>query len=350
MTKQIKIGNVTIGGGNPVAIQSMTNTKTQDADKTTAQIEGLRKAGCEIVRVAVKDEADAQALKIIRQAVKIPIVADIHFDFRLAISAIENGADKIRINPGNIGSEEKVRAVADAAKAHRIPIRVGVNGGSLEKNMQKNFGSGAEALAGSAVQSVALLERLGFYDIVVSVKSSDVKTSIEANTILSKTCAYPLHLGITEAGTFRRSLIKSSIGIGSLLAKGIGDTIRVSVTGDPLQEIAAAQDILRALGLRKDYVEIISCPTCGRCEIDLERVVNRIEAYTKDICKPLTVAIMGCVVNGVGEGSNADIGLAGGKDCGVLFENGKILKKVAAKDMEAELIRLIDQKTGNIGK
>lgn len=350
MTKQIKIGNVTIGGGNPVAIQSMTNTKTQDADKTTAQIEGLRKAGCEIVRVAVKDEADAQALKIIRQAVKIPIVADIHFDFRLAISAIENGADKIRINPGNIGSEEKVRAVADAAKAHRIPIRVGVNGGSLEKNMQKNFGSGAEALAGSAVQSVALLERLGFYDIVVSVKSSDVKTSIEANTILGKTCAYPLHLGITEAGTFRRSLIKSSIGIGSLLAKGIGDTIRVSVTGDPLQEIAAAQDILRALGLRKDYVEIISCPTCGRCEIDLERVVNRIEAYTKDIRKPLTVAIMGCVVNGVGEGSNADIGLAGGKDCGVLFENGKILKKVAAKDMEAELIRLIDQKTGNIEK
>lgn len=350
MTKQIKIGNVTIGGGNPVAIQSMTNTKTQDADKTTAQIEGLRKAGCEIVRVAVKDEADAQALKIIRQAVKMPIVADIHFDFRLAISAIENGADKIRINPGNIGSEEKVRAVADAAKAHRIPIRVGVNGGSLEKNMQKNFGSGAEALAGSAVQSVALLERLGFYDIVVSVKSSDVKTSIEANTILGKTCAYPLHLGITEAGTFRRSLIKSSIGIGSLLAKGIGDTIRVSVTGDPLQEIAAAQDILRALGLRKDYVEIISCPTCGRCEIDLERVVNRIEAYTKDIRKPLTVAIMGCVVNGVGEGSNADIGLAGGKDCGVLFENGKILKKVAAKDMEAELIRLIDQKTGNIGK
>lgn len=350
MTKQIKIGNVTIGGGNPVAIQSMTNTKTQDADKTTAQIEGLRKAGCEIVRVAVKDEADAQALKIIRQAVKMPIVADIHFDFRLAISAIENGADKIRINPGNIGSEEKVRAVADAAKAHRIPIRVGVNGGSLEKNMQKNFGSGAEALAGSAVQSVALLERLGFYDIVVSVKSSDVKTSIEANTILGKTCAYPLHLGITEAGTFRRSLIKSSIGIGSLLAKGIGDTIRVSVTGDPLQEIAAAQDILRALGLRKDYVEIISCPTCGRCEIDLERVVNRIEAYTKDIRKPLTVAIMGCVVNGVGEGSNADIGLAGGKDCGVLFENGKILKKVAAKDMEAELIRLIDQKTGNIEK
>lgn len=350
MTKQIKIGNVTIGGGNPVAIQSMTNTKTQDADKTTAQIEGLRKAGCEIVRVAVKDEADAQALKIIRQAVKIPIVADIHFDFRLAISAIENGVDKIRINPGNIGSEEKVKAVADAAKAHRIPIRVGVNGGSLEKNMQKNFGSGAEALAGSAVQSVALLERLGFYDIVVSVKSSDVKTSIEANTILGKTCAYPLHLGITEAGTFRRSLIKSSIGIGSLLAKGIGDTIRVSVTGDPLQEIAAAQDILRALGLRKDYVEIISCPTCGRCEIDLERVVNRIEAYTKDIRKPLTVAIMGCVVNGVGEGSNADIGLAGGKDCGVLFENGKILKKVAAKDMEAELIRLIDQKTGNIEK
>lgn len=350
MTKQIKIGNVTIGGGKPVAIQSMTNTKTQDADKTTAQIEGLRKAGCEIVRVAVKDEADAQALKIIRQAVKIPIVADIHFDFRLAISAIENGADKIRINPGNIGSEEKVKAVADAAKAHRIPIRVGVNGGSLEKNMQKNFGSGAEALAGSAVQSVALLERLGFYDIVVSVKSSDVKTSIEANTILGKTCAYPLHLGITEAGTFRRSLIKSSIGIGSLLAKGIGDTIRVSVTGDPLQEIAAAQDILRALGLRKDYVEIISCPTCGRCEIDLERVVNRIEAYTKDIRKPLTVAIMGCVVNGVGEGSNADIGLAGGKDCGVLFENGKILKKVAAKDMEAELIRLIDQKTGNIEK
>lgn len=350
MTKQIKIGNVTIGGGNPVAIQSMTNTKTQDADKTTAQIEGLRKAGCEIVRVAVKDEADAQALKIIRQAVKIPIVADIHFDFRLAISAIENGADKIRINPGNIGSEEKVKAVADAAKAHRIPIRVGVNGGSLEKNMQKNFGSGAEALAGSAVQSVALLERLGFYDIVVSVKSSDVKTSIEANTILGKTFAYPLHLGITEAGTFRHSLIKSSIGIGSLLAKGIGDTIRVSVTGDPLQEIAAAQDILRALGLRKDYVEIISCPTCGRCEIDLERVVNRIEAYTKDIRKPLTVAIMGCVVNGVGEGINADIGLAGGKDCGVLFENGKILKKVAAKDMEAELIRLIDQKTGNIGK
>lgn len=350
MTKQIKIGNVTIGGGNPVAIQSMTNTKTQDADKTTAQIEGLRKAGCEIVRVAVKDEADAQALKIIRQAVKIPIVADIHFDFRLAISAIENGADKIRINPGNIGSEEKVKAVADAAKAHRIPIRVGVNGGSLEKSMQKNFGGGAEALAGSAVQSVALLERLGFYDIVVSVKSSDVKTSIEANTILGKTCAYPLHLGITEAGTFRRSLIKSSIGIGSLLAKGIGDTIRVSVTGDPLQEIAAAQDILRALGLRKDYVEIISCPTCGRCEIDLERVVNRIEAYTKDIRKPLTVAIMGCVVNGVGEGSNADIGLAGGKDCGVLFENGKILKKVAAKDMEAELIRLIDQKTGNIEK
>lgn len=350
MTKQIKIGNVTIGGGNPVAIQSMTNTKTQDADKTTAQIEGLRKAGCEIVRVAVKDEADAQALKIIRQDVKIPIVADIHFDFRLAISAIENGADKIRINPGNIGSEEKVKAVADAAKAHRIPIRVGVNGGSLEKNMQKNFGSGAEALAGSAVQSVALLERLGFYDIVVSVKSSDVKTSIEANTILGKTCAYPLHLGITEAGTFRRSLIKSSIGIGSLLAKGIGDTIRVSVTGDPLQEIAAAQDILRALGLRKDYVEIISCPTCGRCEIDLERVVNRIEAYTKDIRKPLTVAIMGCVVNGVGEGSNADIGLAGGKDCGVLFENGKILKKVVAKDMEAELIRLIDQKTGNIEK
>lgn len=350
MTKQIKIGNVTIGGGNPVAIQSMTNTKTQDADKTTAQIEGLWKAGCEIVRVAVKDEADAQALKIIRQAVKIPIVADIHFDFRLAISAIENGADKIRINPGNIGSEEKVKAVADAAKAHRIPIRVGVNGGSLEKSMQKNFGSGAEALAGSAVQSVALLERLGFYDIVVSVKSSDVKTSIEANTILGKTCAYPLHLGITEAGTFSRSLIKSSIGIGSLLAKGIGDTIRVSVTGDPLQEIAAAQDILRALGLRKDYVEIISCPTCGRCEIDLERVVNRIEAYTKDIRKPLTVAIMGCVVNGVGEGSNADIGLAGGKDCGVLFENGKILKKVAAKDMEAELIRLIDQKTGNIEK
>ena len=343
MTKTVKIGNITIGGGARVAVQSMTNTDTADVQASLKQISELEAAGCDIVRLSAHNSDAAKAFKQLKDKTNLPLVADIHFDYKLAIEAIENGADKIRINPGNIGGDEKLKPVVDAAKAAGIPIRVGINGGSLEKDVLSAYGNTAEALAVSALNNIARLERMGFDDIVVSVKSSSVLKTVEANQIISKKTDYPIHLGVTEAGTKENALIKSTAAFSPLLLAGIGDTIRVSITGDPVSEVYAAKKILKALGLRKDGVEVIACPTCGRTRIDVEKLANAIENALIGFERPLTVAVMGCVVNGPGEAKEADIGIAGGIGEGLIFVKGEKIKKVRESELLETLIAYIKE-------
>ena len=334
MTKMVKIGDRVIGGGNPILIQSMTNTKTEDVAATVAQIRQLTAAGCDIIRCAVPTMEAAEALTEIKKQVTIPVVADIHFDYRLAIAAMEHGADKIRINPGNIGSADRVKAVIDVAKERNIPIRVGVNSGSLEKNLvEKYHGVTAEGIVESALDKVALIEDMGYDNLVVSIKSSDVLMCARAHELLAPKCQYPLHVGITEAGTLFRGNIKSAIGLGIILNQGIGDTIRVSLTGDPVQEIKSAKLILRTLGLRKGGIEVVSCPTCGRTRIDLIGLANQVENMVADIPLDLKVAVMGCVVNGPGEAKEADIGIAGGIGEGLIIKHGEVYKKVPETEL-----------------
>ena len=329
MTKVVKIGDRVIGGGNPILIQSMTNTKTEDVAATVAQIQALTAAGCDIIRCAVPTMEAAEALTEIKKQVNIPVVADIHFDYRLALAAIEHGADKIRINPGNIGSTERVRAVVDAAKERGIPIRVGVNSGSLEKDLvEKYHGVTAEGIVESALDKVHLIEDMGYDNLVISIKSSDVLMCVKAHELITKQTNYPLHVGITEAGTLTSGNIKSAIGLGIILNQGIGDTIRVSLTGAPIEEIKSAKLILRTLGLRKGGIEVVSCPTCGRTKIDLIGLANEVEKMVQDIPLDIKVAVMGCVVNGPGEAREADIGIAGGIGEGLLIKKGEIIKKV----------------------
>ena len=338
MTKVVKIGDRVIGGGNPILIQSMTNTKTEDVAATVAQIQALTAAGCDIIRCAVPTMEAAEALTEIKKQVSIPVVADIHFDYRLALAAIEHGADKIRINPGNIGSTERVRAVVDAAKERGIPIRVGVNSGSLEKDLvEKYHGVTAEGSVESALDKVHLIEDMGYDNLVISIKSSDVMMCVKAHELIATQTDHPLHVGITESGTIISGNIKSSIGLGLILHQGIGDTIRVSLTGDPLEEIKSAKLILRTLGLRKGGVEVVSCPTCGRTRIDLIGLANQVENMVADIPLDIKVAVMGCVVNGPGEAKEADIGIAGGIGEGLLIKNGEVYKKVP----EGELLEAL---------
>ena len=333
-TKKVKIGNVWIGGGNPVAIQSMTNTKTEDAESTVEQILKLEAAGCEIIRCAVPTMEAAEAIKQIKKQIHIPLVADIHFDYRLAIAAIENGADKIRINPGNIGGRDRVQAVVDKAKEYGVPIRVGVNSGSLEKNLVEKYGGvTAEGIVESALDKVHLIEEMGYDNLVVSIKSSDVLMGVKAHELIAKECPYPLHVGITESGTLLSGNIKSSVGLGIILYQGIGDTIRVSLTGDPVEEIKSAKLILKTLGLRKGGIEIVSCPTCVRTKIDLIGLANQVEDMVKDIPLDVKVAVMGCVVNGPGEAREADIGIAGGIGEGLLIKKGEVVKKVKEEEL-----------------
>lgn len=337
-TKEILIGNVKIGGGNPIAIQSMTNTKTEDAKATTEQILRLEAAGCDIIRCAVPTMEAAEALREIKKNIHIPLVADIHFDYRLAIAAIENGADKIRINPGNIGSREKVQAVVDKAKEYGVPIRVGVNSGSLEKHLLEKYGTvTAEGIVESALDKVHMIEEMGYDNLVVSIKSSDVMMCVEAHELIAKQCPYPLHVGITESGTVYSGNIKSSAGLGIILHEGIGNTIRVSLTGDPVEEIRTAKLILKTLGLRKGGIEVVSCPTCGRTKIDLISLANEVEKMVADIPLDIKVAVMGCVVNGPGEAKEADIGIAGGIGEGLLIKKGQIVKKVKEEELLSTL-------------
>lgn len=334
LTKCVKIGHVVIGGGNRVLIQSMCNTKTCDVESTVQQIKRLEEAGCDIVRVAVPNKEAAMKLSEIKKHINIPLVADIHFDYKLAILSVENGADKIRINPGNIGSEDKVKQVVLACKEKNIPIRVGVNSGSLEKELLEKYKKvTAEALVESAINNVHLIEKHGYDNIVVSIKSSDVLMSVEAYELAAKKIKYPLHLGITEAGTLWSGTIKSSVGLGIILAKGIGDTVRVSLTGDPVEEIRVAKKLLQSLNLYKNQVELISCPTCGRTKIDLISIANEVERRCENISKPIKIAVMGCVVNGPGEAKEADIGIAGGDGVGILFKKGEIIKKVEESEL-----------------
>lgn len=343
-TKQINIGGRIIGGGSPIAIQSMTNTRTEDVESTVAQILALEKAGCEIIRSTVPTMEAAQAFKEIKKQIHIPLVADIHFDHKLAIAAIENGADKIRINPGNIGSQEKVAEVIKAAKERNIPIRVGVNSGSLEKNLvEKYHGVTAEGIVESAIDKVRQIEDLGYDNLVISIKSSDVMMCVRAHELLAGKTPYPLHVGITEAGTVTSGNIKSSIGLGLILNQGIGDTIRVSLTGDPVEEIKSAKIILRTLGLRKGGIEVVSCPTCGRTRIDLIGLAQRVETLVQNYPLDIKVAVMGCVVNGPGEGKEADLGIAGGIGEGLLMKKGEIIRKVP----EAELLDALKAELDN---
>ena len=328
-TRKIQIGNKVIGGGNPILIQSMTNTRTEDIEATVEQIHRLEKAGCEIIRCTVPTIEAAQAIKEIKKQITIPLVADINFDYHMAVAAIENGADKIRINPGNIGGEDKVAAVVDAARERNIPIRVGVNGGSLEKELvEKYHGVTAQGLVESALDKVHMIEKQNYENIVISIKSSDVLMCVEAHEILAERTDYPLHVGITESGTIISGNIKSSIGLALILNKGIGDTIRVSLTGDPAEEIKSAKLILRTLGLRKGGIEVVSCPTCGRTKIDLIGLANQVEAMVEQFPLDIKVAVMGCAVNGPGEAKEADIGIAGGIGEGLLIKKGEIIKKV----------------------
>lgn len=327
--KFVKAGDVQIGGGAPVSIQSMTNIPAEDTERTIEQIHRLEKAGCRIVRIAVPNEESANAVYKIKSETSVPLVADIHFDYRLALTAIERGIDKVRINPGNIGGEDRARAVAKAAKAKGIPIRIGVNGGSLEKGLLSDTGGDlARAMVESARRHIEILNRYDFDDIVLSMKSSDVKTTINAYRLARETFPYPLHLGVTEAGTYEMGIVKSAIGIGSLLADGIGDTIRVSLTDDPVEEVYAARRILRALSLGGDCVEVVSCPTCGRTKIDLIPIAAAVNRAVENLPVKLKVAVMGCAVNGPGEAKDADIGIAGGDGCAVLFKKGEIIKKI----------------------
>lgn len=337
-TKVIQIGNKVIGGGNQVLIQSMTNTKTEDVEATVAQIKELEAAGCDIIRCAVPTMEAALALKEIKKQISIPLVADIHFDYRLALAAIENGADKIRINPGNIGSEERVRAVVEAAKERNIPIRVGVNSGSLEKPLVEKYGGvTAEGIVESALDKVRTIEEMGYDNLVISIKSSNVLMAVQAHELIAKKTNYPLHVGITESGTIISGNIKSSIGLGIILNQGIGDTIRVSLTGNPVEEIKSAKLILRTLGLRKAGVEVVSCPTCGRTQIDLIGLANQVENMVQKYDLDIKVAVMGCVVNGPGEAKEADIGIAGGKGVGMLIKKGEVVKTLPEDQLLATL-------------
>ena len=343
MTKQIKGGNVLVGGGAPVSIQSMTNTRTDDVEATLRQIRELAAAGCEIIRVAVPDMAAAKAVGKIKEQCPLPLVVDIHFDYKLALEAIAAGADKVRINPGNIGSEDRVKAVADACRQKNIPIRIGVNGGSLEKPLLAKYGGVCpEAMVESAFGHIRLLNKFDFDDICVSLKSSSVPMTMKAYQIMSQESNYPLHSGVTEAGTVRMGTLKSAVGIGGLLALGIGDTMRVSLSADPVEEVYAARDILKAAGIRKEGAELVSCPTCGRTRIDLISLAGEVEERLKTVDKPITVAVMGCVVNGPGEASAADCGIAGGVGEGLLFKKGQIIKKVPQDQLVDELFALID--------
>lgn len=333
-SKEVRIGNVVIGGGNPIAIQSMTNTKTEDVEATVAQILALEAAGCEIIRCTVPTMEAALALKEIKKRIHIPLVADIHFDYRMAIAAIENGADKIRINPGNIGSLDRVKAVVDKAKEYNVPIRIGVNSGSLEKQLVEKYqGVTAEGIVESALDKIKIVEDLGYDNLVISIKSSDVLMCVEAHDILARQCKYPIHVGITESGTLWSGNIKSSLGLGMILSKGIGDTIRVSLTGDPVEEIKTAKLVLKTLGLRKGGIEVVSCPTCGRTRIDLIGLANQVEKLVEDIPLDIKVAVMGCVVNGPGEAKEADIGIAGGVGEGLLIKKGVVVKKVKEEEL-----------------
>ena len=343
MTRQILVGNVPIGGGAPVSIQSMLNTPTTDVEGSLRQLRELAAAGCQIARLAVPDREAAAGFREIVKESPLPLVADIHFDYRLAIAAAEAGASKIRINPGNIGGEDRVKAVVEVCKDRHIPIRIGVNGGSLDKKLLEKYGHPtAEALVESAFGHLELLEKQGFYDTCVSMKSSTVPTMVAAARLFRSRCDYPLHIGVTETGPVRQGLIKSAMGIGALLLDGIGDTLRVSLTDDPVQEVYAARDILKAAGLRKDGVNIVSCPTCGRTRIDLIGLVNRVDAALKDCKKPITVAVMGCVVNGPGEAREADIGIAGGDGCGLIFEKGEAVEKLPYDKLLPALLKRIE--------
>ena len=337
-TKVIKIGDRVIGGGNPILIQSMTNTKTEDVEATVAQILRLEEAGCEIIRCTVPTMEAALALKEIKKQIHIPLVADIHFDYKMAIAAMENGADKIRINPGNIGSIDRIKAVVDCAKERNIPIRIGVNSGSLEKELVEKYnGVTAEGIVESALDKVKIVEDLGYDNLVVSIKSSDVMMCAKAHELIAEQCKYPLHVGITESGTVFSGNIKSSVGLGIILSQGIGDTIRVSLTGDPVEEIKTAKLVLRTLGLRKGGIEVVSCPTCGRTQIDLIKLANEVETLVAGIPLDIKVAVMGCIVNGPGEAKEADIGIAGGKGEGLLIKKGEIIKKVPEDQLLATL-------------
>ena len=343
MTRQILVGNVPIGGGAPVSIQSMLNTPTTDVGRSLRQLRELAAAGCQIARLAVPDREAAAGFREIVKESPLPLVADIHFDYRLAIAAAEAGAAKIRINPGNIGGEDRVKAVVEVCKDRHIPIRIGVNGGSLDKKLLEKYGHPtAEALVESAFGHLELLEKQGFYDTCVSMKSSTVPTMVAAARLFRSRCDYPLHIGVTETGPVRQGLIKSAMGIGALLLDGIGDTLRVSLTDDPVQEVYAARDILKAAGLRKDGVNIVSCPTCGRTRIDLIGLVNRVDAALKDCKKPITVAVMGCVVNGPGDAREADIGIAGGDGCGLIFEKGEAVEKLPYDKLLPALLKRIE--------
>lgn len=345
MKRILHVGKVAVGGKSPVSVQSMTTTKTSDAASTILQIRQLQTAGCEIIRVAVPDMAAAHAVSAIKDAVDIPVVADIHFDYRLALEVIARGIDALRLNPGNITDREQVRTVVRAAKAKSIPIRIGVNAGSLDNVMLEKHGghATAEALVESALQHVAILEQLDFFDIKISLKANDVPLTIQSYRLMSEQVDYPLHLGVTEAGTPRVGIIKSSVGIGTLLAEGIGDTIRVSLTADPIEEVRVARDILQSLGLRRFTPTLVSCPTCGRCNIDLISLANKVEERLNSLSRPLTVAVMGCVVNGPGEAREADVGIAGGKGEGILFRKGQIIAKVPEDRLAEALFEEMDR-------
>lgn len=337
-TRKVQIGDVTIGGGSPIAIQSMTNTKTEDVSGTVAQVLALEKAGCEIIRCAVPTMEAAQAIGQIKENIHIPLVADIHFDYRLAIAAMEHGADKIRINPGNIGTKERIQAVVDAAKERELPIRVGVNSGSLEKELVEKYGGvTAEGIVESALDKVRSIEDMGYDKLVISIKSSDVMMCVKAHELIAEKTDYPLHVGITESGTVTSGNIKSAMGLGMILSQGIGDTVRVSLTADPMEEIKSAKIILRTLGIRRGGIEVVSCPTCGRTQIDLIGLANQVENMVSDIPLNLKVAVMGCVVNGPGEAKEADIGIAGGVGEGLIIKHGEIYKKVKEEELLAAL-------------
>ena len=343
-TRKIKLGDIFVGGDAPISVQSMTNTDTRDAKATIKQIKKLEAADCDIVRIAVPDMTAAKNISTIKKSISIPLVADIHFDYRLALEAIEQGVDGIRINPGNIGSEDRTRQVVEACKKNNIPIRIGVNGGSLEKELLEKFsGPTPEAMVESAMKHVRILENLGFFDIVISLKNSDIRKSVEAYRLMSKKVDYPLHLGITEAGGVKKGTIKSSIGVGSLLVDGIGDTIRISLTGDPTEEVKVGKEILRSIGLLNDKIKIVSCPTCGRCQINLIELAGKVEERIENIEKDITVAIMGCAVNGPGEAREADIGIAGGDGIGLLFKNGEIVRRVPQDKIVDELVEEINK-------
>ena len=341
-TKKVLIGGVPVGGGEQVKIQSMCTTKTSDVEKTVAQISALEAAGCDIIRVSVLDKEDAAAIKKIKTKIVIPLVADIHFSSELACLAVENGADKVRVNPGNIGGESGVKRVADCLKMHKIPVRVGANTGSIEKEFLNKFGRNEFALVESALAEVSAFEKFGVNDIVISVKASDAPLTVRAYRLLSARTNYPLHIGVTEAGTEEMAVVKSSAALGSLLIDGIGDTLRISVTDDPVKEVKIAKRLLRAVGLDKKFVNVISCPTCGRCRWNSMELAKKVTAYTENVNKPLKIAVMGCVVNGPGEAKDCDIGIAGTENYCIIFKNGEIIKKIASNEAEAEFIKEIN--------